>query len=829
MNAQALLTRKTIMIYDYPIHMKRALLALSLALLVLSQMTSFAATQYVTNTLNSGPGSLRQAIIDANNGDTISFSLSAAGVGPSAGEGSSGWVSTEVPGYKWFRIVVATPLTVDKNNLVIDGTTCTTSDAVNPAGGPVIQIIAPISDAFSLEGTGNTIKGFCINSVTNCIHSTGSNNIIIGNYIGINVSGESRTSSVCEAGIVISAESNIIGGATAAERNVISGCDFFAIETILGGSHIIKGNYIGLTASGEGIIPNNLTGIVTIGGDDNIIGGLNPGEGNVVSGNGTTDPTLGGIVILSQFPAQRTGIYGNFVGTNASGTRALPNMSGITVAGHDKYTMVGNGTPAGRNIISGNSVAGLIIYGPTPSITVESTYVYGNYIGTDKTGSTAIGNGAANIFVLGPVKNVRIGGSIAGQGNVISGNTVGFSGGIDLPGCGIAVAQSIGVSSMEVLGNLIGVAADGISPLGNDIGVYITKEAKYCRIGDGTAGGSNTIAYNTIAGVSIEGIGTDFNKISRNSIYSNSVIGIRLKDGANSGIGTAAISSVTSDGVSVTISGTSAVPYSVIEVFKSSGAQGKNYFGSINSDTSGNWSGIIPAEAGMSAGDAVTVTQTDPNNNTSEFSIIKEATITPSSAHHLAVELPSTGVVSGAAFSATVSLKDTAGNTVPMNYVTTHVTVDAGSVTPSSIDPSEYVSGVWTGNMVLDKAGSRTLYFTYGSGVASGTGTVLVAGATPANMVRFGPNPFNPSSGSGVFWYHLDSSNETTIYLLDLSGTVVWKAVYPSGGAGGSEGANSVTYDGRTSWGDVLGNGVYIFKVVQGGKSVGGGKIAVIK
>ncbi len=40
---------------------------------------------------------------------------------------------------------------------------------------------------------------------------------------------------------------------------------------------------------------------------------------------------------------------------------------------------------------------------------------------------------------------------------------------------------------------------------------------------------------------------------------------------------------------------------------------------------------------------------------------------------------------------------------------------------------------------------------------------------------------------------------------------------------------NSVTYDGRTSWGDILGNGVYIYKVVQGNRSIGGGKIAIFK
>ncbi|HTY12792.1 MAG TPA: right-handed parallel beta-helix repeat-containing protein, partial [Candidatus Omnitrophota bacterium] len=102
-------------------------------------------------------------------------------------------------------------------------------------------------------------------------------------------------------------------------------------------------------------------------------------------------------------------------------------------------------------------------------------------------------------------------------------------------------------------------------------------------------------------------------------------------------------------------------------------------------------------------------------------------------------------------------------------------------------------------------------------------------GALSSNLVRFGPNPYNPNNGSGKFWYWLDANKDTSIYLIDLGGTIVWKQTYNSGTNGARQGENNISYDGKTAWGDVLGNGVYLFKLVQDGKSIGGGKIAVIK
>jgi hypothetical protein len=102
--------------------------------------------------------------------------------------------------------------------------------------------------------------------------------------------------------------------------------------------------------------------------------------------------------------------------------------------------------------------------------------------------------------------------------------------------------------------------------------------------------------------------------------------------------------------------------------------------------------------------------------------------------------------------------------------------------------------------------------------------------ALDSNLVRFGPNPYNPNvDGNARIWYWLPSDKDTSIYIIDLSGTLVWKQTYIAGTNGGQSGENNVEFDGKTAWGNVLGNGVYLYKIVQDGKSVGGGKIAIIK
>src|SRR5207253_3247541 len=169
-------------------------------------------------------------------------------------------------------------------------------------------------------------------------------------------------------------------------------------------------------------------------------------------------------------------IAGNFIGTDVTGTAALGNHNaGIAVFGPN--TTIGGTTVAERNVISGNS-AGIAVLQTT------GAKIQGNYIGTNATGTAAIPNSFGGIFVANVSSNTLIGGGFGG--NVISGNT-GFGVGIGIGG------SAVGDNSNTVQGNLIGTQADGFSPLGNGSdGIEIAATTTTV----GGPGFSNIIAFN---------------------------------------------------------------------------------------------------------------------------------------------------------------------------------------------------------------------------------------------------------------------------------------------------------------------------------------------
>ena len=179
-------------------------------------------------------------------------------------------------------------------------------------------------------------------------------------------------------------------------------------------------------------------------------------------------------------------IEGNFVGTNAAGTAAVPNYHGIRI---DDPTgnagapyRVGGTAPAQRNVISGN-VFGISGWRQgSVGLTVE-----GNLIGTDATGTAVIGN-STGVLTLGAFADAVVGGTTPGAGNVISGNVIGVN---------------IRESRASVLGNLIGTDVTGLLPLGNTVAINVINEYGFfpstfalppAAIGDGTAAGRNVIA-----------------------------------------------------------------------------------------------------------------------------------------------------------------------------------------------------------------------------------------------------------------------------------------------------------------------------------------------
>ncbi|MDQ5867549.1 MAG: CSLREA domain-containing protein, partial [Chloroflexota bacterium] len=135
-------------------------------------------------------------------------------------------------------------------------------------------------------------------------------------------------------------------------------------------------------------------------------------------------------------------IQGNYIGTNPTGTSAVPNAGGILLDNAPNNT-VGGTTAAARNLISGNSGPGVNIVnsGSTGNL------IQGNYIGTNAAGTSALPNGTG--IILDNAPNNTIGGTAAGAGNLISGNT----------GAGVDVVS--GTTGTLLQGNYIGTNAAG--------------------------------------------------------------------------------------------------------------------------------------------------------------------------------------------------------------------------------------------------------------------------------------------------------------------------------------------------------------------------------
>ena len=145
------------------------------------------------------------------------------------------------------------------------------------------------------------------------------------------------------------------------------------------------------------------------------------------------------------------------------------------------------------------------------------------------------------------VQGTQIGGTGTGQGNIISGNA---ENGVVIDGNG-----KITTSGNIVAGNYIGVDVNGTGDLGNTgNGVEVFGLASGNLIGGEIAGAGNTIAFNTQNGVDVVD-GTN-NSIVRNSIHSNTLLGINLSSGANNDQNFPVLTSAVTNGTQITITGT---------------------------------------------------------------------------------------------------------------------------------------------------------------------------------------------------------------------------------------------------------------------------------
>ena len=361
-------------------------------------------------------------------------------------------------------------------------------------------------------------------------------NQVIGNYIGTDVSGTMTLTVGTDTfdrqhigntgnGVRITGWDNIVGGTFSYERNIISGNELAGvrIEGLEGDwgdvfDNEVLGNYIGTDVNGTSDLGNLDVGVY-------IVGLANDAEyndiaGNLISGNGAV-----GVFILGGLADHNT-VSGNYIGTDVSGTVAMPNDSGGViimdggnnvvggtdeVAGHliSGNARIGvsiinsddNGDVSG-NLISGNAGVGVSIINSDDAGDASGNVIQDNKIGTDVNGTTALPNTLTGVVIMGAASN-DVGGT--GAGNLISGNGE----------YGVIIMQD-GATGNDVQGNYIGTDVSGAFAIPNQgAGVLITN-ASSNTVGGATAAAGNLISGNGLEGVRL--IEADDNIVRRNLI-----------------------------------------------------------------------------------------------------------------------------------------------------------------------------------------------------------------------------------------------------------------------------------------------------------------------
>ncbi|MFC1712669.1 NPCBM/NEW2 domain-containing protein [Candidatus Poribacteria bacterium] len=417
-------------------------------------------------------------------------------------------------------------------------------------------------------------------------------NVVSGNYMGTDVTGTADLGNSVGVQISNGTQWNTIGGTTAAERNIISGNHGWTAIAMSGSgtnNNAIKGNYIGTDVTGTVALGNSEHGcFIGDGAQFNIIGGTTAGERNIISGNNE------GIGVLLDKAANNT-VSGNYIGTDITGTTALGNGTGVWVYQGAQSNTFGGTTEGERNLISGNG-SGIHFRG----LGTNRNVVIGNFIGTDFTGTMGLEN---------QWEGVAIG--EAAQSNIIgsadAGNTIAFNGGDGV--------------SMEIGGTYFNkVSGNSIHHNGHN-GVRISYGPQSNIIGG--VGAGNIIADNGENGILIEGGGSDFNRISANSIHDNADLGIELVWGGNDEIQPPNVMwGGLANGI-LTVSGDGAGSDATVEIFipDSSDEEGETYLGSVIADENGEFLGSMLVTGNeLAVGDQIVATTIHIDNNTSEFS-----------------------------------------------------------------------------------------------------------------------------------------------------------------------------------------------------------------
>ena len=424
-----------------------------------------------------------------------------------------------------FQITVADNL---GGSVSVDVAVTITGDAVNRF---VVNTIADTADQFvadgnALDADGNTSLRAAISTAN--ASDPGTLNVIEFNIP--DVGGSSVIVQLDSALPLITSLVHIDGGSQA------------SVDVILDGSAIAATNVDGLRILEDGVRVDELTlqnfssdGIEVVAASgviiDSVVTADNTGSGirfNNSTGSQVVDSVsvgnrVTGIQLVGATPDQNNLISGNLVGIGTDDVADGNRGFGVHV--------LSGGNDIIDNVISGNDKSGLVISGTS----ANDNEVFGNRIGTNFDGTSSIANQAGILVTRG--NNNTIGGTGAGQRNIVSGNN----------GAGVFIAG--GSTGTHFENNLVGLDTSGTSAIANGgSGIFLRSGANQTLVTGNHAAGNVRSQISLIAAT------------TSNNIVSSNVVGFGLDGSRIDGSSAAILVSASGN----TIGGTTAADGNII-------------------------------------------------------------------------------------------------------------------------------------------------------------------------------------------------------------------------------------------------------------------------
>ncbi len=577
--------------------MKKSLLILVFLLSCLAQQAKAQMPVYVVSNGNdSGPGSLRQAIIDRNNN-------------------VSGWTATIE--FRTTYIQLSTPLPALRSAYLTFGSTVSyltifsTGSARDSDGifdldaNGYHHIRTAISNSSASIAYQNFLpKAFVVTntqpsgagSLVDMVYAAGLRTVSTPNSIVFNIPGQApHVISVPET--VKLTSSIVLDGSTQPANGYTGSSPKIELD---GSSMTSRG--IGLFCSGAYTI--EVYGLYLHGFKYAIFASKNltigsPGKGNVIAGNDIAIGNVQGDFAAEHERASNYAdnilIQNNIIGLSPDESISMPNKYAIRILGTDLKIL--------NNTLSGNSLTAIssAVY-MSQNDGSRNVIIKGNKIGVSSDGTKAYPN--KDGIVLRNSSDITIGG-VGAERNIISNHT----------GSAISLTGSAWIRS-SITNNYIGTDITGTKNFGNGTGILINSDSIRAMIGGNSLSEGNLIAYNKIGLWAIKGT-----LIRNNSIFRNE---ISIRSSA------LAKPTITLRSTSM-ISGT-AIPHALVQLFEDDGynqsAQGKTFIGETTVDGSGNWSysGTIPNPCQITA-----ITLQPQYYRSSDFSLVRSPKLLPDS------------------------------------------------------------------------------------------------------------------------------------------------------------------------------------------------------